>query len=147
MSTVLFVCHRFLYALLNAVWLIRFICLCDLCTHLCDCVGFISFFPQPFHIDAHFSISGRGGEGHTKNLPHSAISRPLTAISPLCTESKSALEQERGSGVEAADRCSPTNSWLLSCRRTCASAGASRKRSGSWSTCSEASCTPRSART
>lgn len=41
----------------------------------------------------------------------------------------------------------PTNSWLLSRKRGCPSAGASRKRRGSWSTCREASFTLRSALT
>lgn len=41
----------------------------------------------------------------------------------------------------------PTNSWLLSRKRGCPSAGASRKRRGSWSTCREASFALRSALT
>lgn len=41
----------------------------------------------------------------------------------------------------------PINSCPLSCRRAWPSCGASRKRRGSWSTCSDASFTFRSART
>lgn len=52
-----------------------------------------------------------------------------------------------GGGTQTVRVNLPTDRWLLSCSRRCPSAGASRRRRGSWPTCSKASFTSRPALT